>query len=65
MTTEEQYRELIRAIGKEHLSGMIKAHIRQNFPEPLATIYSQQFDDANKLADFLEWCAKYVRGNRV
>lgn len=64
MEIEDLYTELIRTISKEQLSEIIKVYIRQNFPEALATFYCQQFDEAKKLADFLELYAKYVRGNK-
>ena len=37
---------------------MIKASIRQQFPEPLATQYCQKFDDFKMVVDLLEYKAK-------
>lgn len=59
--TEEQYNELLKAYTKEAFANMIKADIRNRFPEPLASIYCKQFDDAKRLADFLEMMAKRMR----
>ena len=51
--SEEQYNELLKAYTKEVLANMIKADIRQRFPEPYASMYCQQFDDFKNVADFL------------
>ena len=59
--SEEQYNELLKAYTKESLASMIKAYIRSRFPEPYASIYCQQFDDFNTVADFLESAAKLMR----
>lgn len=59
--TEQQYNELLQAIGKETMANMIKAAICQQFPEPLASQYCQQFDEAKNIADFLEFVAKHIR----
>ena len=40
---------------------MIKADIRSRFPETYASIYCQQFDDFNNVADFFEFAAKLMR----
>ena len=42
--SEQQYNELLKAYTKEAFASMIKADIRQRFPEPYASIYCQQFD---------------------
>ena len=55
---EDLFNELQKAYTKEALANMIKADIRHRFPEPLASMYCQQFDDAKNLADFLERMAK-------
>lgn len=47
--SEEQYNELLKAYTKEALADMIKADIRQRFPEPYASMYCQQFDNLKKL----------------
>ncbi len=47
--SEEQYNELLKAYTKEALASMIKADIRQRFPEPYASMYCQQFDNLKKL----------------
>lgn len=56
--TEQQYNDLLHALGKEAFSEMIKADIRQRVPEPYASIYCKQFDDAKQFADFLEYVSK-------
>ena len=37
--SEELYNELLKAYTKEALASMIKADIRQRFPEPYASMY--------------------------
>lgn len=55
--TQQQYLDLLRALRKEAMLNMIKASIRQHFPEPLAIQYCQKFDDFN-MVDLLEYKAK-------
>ncbi len=43
--SEQQYNELLKAYTKEAFTSMIKADIRQRFPEPYASMYCQQFDN--------------------
>lgn len=43
------------------LASMIKAYMRNRFPEPYASLYCQQFDDFKNVADFLEFAAKLMR----
>ena len=59
--SEEQYNEFLKAYTKEVLANIIKADIRQRFPEPYASMYCQQFDDVKNVADFLEVAAKLMR----
>ena len=59
--SEQQYNELLKAYTKEALASMIKADIRNRFPEPYASMYCQQFDDFKNVADFLEFAAKLMR----
>ena len=59
--TEQQYKDLLHTHGKEAFSAMAKADIRHRVPEPYASIYCKQFDDAKQLADFLEYVAKQMR----
>ena len=40
---------------------MIKADIRNRFPELYASMYCQQFDYFKNVADFLEFAAKLMR----
>ena len=40
---------------------MIKADIRNRFPEPIASMYCKQFDNFKTVADFLEFAAKLMR----
>lgn len=58
---ERQYNELQKAYTKEDLASMIKADIRQRFPEPYASMYCQQFDNFKNVADFFEFAAKITR----
>lgn len=55
------YEELLKAYTKEAFANMIKADIRQRFPEPYATMYCQQFDNFKNVADFFEFTAKMMR----
>lgn len=55
---EQQYNELLKAYTKEALANMIKASIRQQFPELLASQYCQKFDDFKMVVDLLEYKAK-------
>lgn len=41
---DQQYNEMLKAYTKEALVNMMKADIRQRFPEPYASKYYQQFD---------------------
>lgn len=59
--SEEQYNELLKAYTKEALASMIKADIRNRFPEPYASMYCKQFDNFKNVADFLEFAAKLMR----
>lgn len=59
--SEEQYNELLKAYTKEVLASMIKADIRNRFPEPYASMYFQHFDNFKNVADFLEFAAKLMR----
>mgnify|MGYP001779601247 CR=1 FL=1 len=58
---EKLYNELLKAYTKEALTSMIKADIRQRFPEPYASMYCQQFDNFKNVADFFEFAAKLMR----
>lgn len=59
--SDEQYNKLLKAYTKEALANMIKADIRQRFPEPYASMYCHQFNNINKVADFFEFAAKITR----
>ena len=59
--TQQQYLDLLHALRKEAISNMIKASIRQQFPEPLASQYCQKFDDFKMVLDLLEYKAKQNR----
>lgn len=56
--TQQQFYDLLHALRKEAMSNMIKASIRQQFPEPLASQYGQKFDDFKMVIDLLEYKAK-------
>lgn len=49
--TQQQFNDLLHALSKEAMSNMIKASIRQQFPEPLASQYCQKFDDFKMVLD--------------
>lgn len=59
--TEHLYNELLKAYTKEALVSMIKADIRNRFPEPYASIYCKQFDNFKNVTDFFEFAAKLMR----
>lgn len=59
--TEKLYNELLKAYTKKAFANMIKADIRQRFPEPYASMYCQQFDNLKNVADFFEFAAKITR----
>ena len=56
--TKQQFNDLLHALRKEAISNMIKASIRQQFPEPLASQYCQKFDDFKMVVDLLEYKKK-------
>lgn len=56
--TQQQFNDLLNALRKEAMSNMIKASIRQQFHEPLASQYCQKFDDFKMVLDLLEYKAK-------
>ena len=56
--TQQQFNDLLNALRKEAMSNMIKASIRQQFHEPLATQYCKKFDDFKTVLDLLEYKAK-------
>lgn len=58
---EHEYNELLNAYTKETLANMIKADIRQRYPEPYASMYCQQFDNFKNVADFFEFAAKRMK----
>ena len=58
---EKLYNEFLKAYTKEVLASMIKADIRNRFPEPYSSMYCQQFDDFKNVADFFEFAAKLMR----
>ena len=59
--SEVRYNELLKAYIKEALTSMIKADIRQRFPEPYASMFCQQFDTFKNVVDFFEFAAKITR----
>ena len=59
--TEQELNELLKAYTKEALANMIKADIRNRFPEPYASMYCQQFDNFKNVADFFEYAVKLMR----
>ena len=59
--TDKLYNELLKAYTKEVWAGMIKADLRNRFPEPYASMYCQQIDNFKNVADVLEFAAKLLR----
>lgn len=59
--SDDQYNEFLKAYTKEALANMIKADIRQRFPEPYASMYCQQFDNLKNVGDFFEYAVKLMR----
>ena len=59
--SDDQYNEFLKAYTKEALASMIKADIRQRFPEPYASMYCQHFDNLKNVADFFEYAVKLMR----
>ena len=59
--SEKQYNKLLKAYTKEALASMIKADIRNRFPEPYASMYCRQFDNFKNVADFFEFAAMLMR----
>lgn len=58
---DQQYNELLKAYTKEALANMIKADIRQRFPEPYASMYCQLFANLKNIGDFFEYAVKLMR----
>lgn len=58
--SQQQFNDLLHALRKEAISNinMIKASIRQQFHEPLASHYCQKFDDFKMVLGLLEYKAK-------
>lgn len=54
MSEQEYCCELFKHISKEMLAHMLKEQIRANVPEPLASCYCKQIDDAKTFASILE-----------
>lgn len=59
---QQQINELCHVFQKETFVNMIKTYIRQQVPEPQASIYCKQFDDIKNFADIFEHLAKMSRG---
>lgn len=59
--SDDQYNEFLKAYTKEAFANMIKADIRQRFPEPYASMYCQQFDNLKNVGDFFEYAVKLMR----
>lgn len=58
---EQELNELRKSYTKEVLANMIKADIRQRFPEPLASMYCKQFDDFKNVLDFFDHIIKQMK----
>ena len=56
--TGQELNELRKSYTKEAFANMIKADIRQRFPEPYASMYCQQFDDFKNVAGFFDIAVK-------
>ena len=61
MTNQQIYNELLRLLEKEAKAEAVRYFIRQSYPEPYASEYCRQFDDAKSLVDFLEFMEKQMR----
>ena len=59
--SDDQYNEFLKAYTKEAFANIIKADIRQRFPEPYASMYCQQFDNLKNVGDFFEYAVKLMR----
>lgn len=59
--TEQELNELRNSYTKEILANMIKADIRQRFPEPQASLYCKQFDDFKNVLDFFDHIIKQMK----
>lgn len=62
MTNQQLYDELLHLFEKEVKAETVRMFIHQNVPEPYASIYCKQFDDAKNVADFMEYMDKLTRG---
>lgn len=61
MIPNEIIKELVYLIGKEQLAEDIRNSIRRSVPEPLASCYCRQFNNAKNMADNMELIAKLLR----
>lgn len=59
--TEQELNELRNSYTIEILANMIKADIRQRFPEPQASLYCKQFDDFKNVLDFFDHIIKQMK----
>lgn len=59
--TDQELNELRKSYTKEVLANMIKADIRQRFPEPQASMYCKQFDDFKNVLDFFDHIIKQMK----
>ena len=59
--TEQELNELRNSYTIEILANMIKADIRQRFPEPQASLYSKQFDDFKNVLEFFDYIIKQMK----
>lgn len=53
--------QIAESLHKRALASMIKADIRNRFPEPYASMYCRQFVNFKNVADFFEYAAKLMR----
>jgi hypothetical protein len=61
MTEQEYYSKLYKHISKEMVVNMFKVQIRTSFPEPLASYYCKQIDDAKTFASVLDYYSQQLR----
>ena len=59
--TEQELNELRNSYTKDILANMIKADIRQRFPEPQASLYCKQSDDFNNVLEFFDYIIKQMK----
>lgn len=60
LTETVYYSGLYKHIIKEIVANMFKAQIRASFPEPMASYYCKQVDDAKEFSNMLMFYATHI-----